>query len=133
MHARLSREERRYLERARICRVGSVDKHGQTHVAPLCHALDPARPIAYVGTSETGVTARNLRKRPRAALECDDYYEDWDRLRGVVAHAVAKAIRGGRELERAQRLLKRKFEQYRDTDIDYVIALRIERLTSWGL
>jgi hypothetical protein len=36
-------------------------------------------------------------------------------------------------LERAGRLLKRKLRQYADYDIDYVIALRVEQVTSWGL
>ena len=77
--------------------------------------------------------SKNLRARRRAAIECDDYYEDWDRLRGLVAHARAKFIRGGAELARARRLLKAKFEQYRDTEIESVIALHVESATSWGL
>lgn len=131
MRSRLSQKEKRFLDRARVCRVGSVDRRGVPHAAPLCHAFDPSRRTAYVLTE--GVTARNLRAGPRAAIECDDYFEDWDRLRGVVAHARAKAVRRGPELERARRLLQKKFEQYRDTEIDSVIALRIERITSWGL
>jgi nitroimidazol reductase NimA-like FMN-containing flavoprotein (pyridoxamine 5'-phosphate oxidase superfamily) len=131
MHSRLSREEKRYLERARVCRVASVDTHGVAHVAPLCHAFDSTTRTAYVATS--GITARNLKRRRRAAIECDDYFEDWSRLRGVVAHARARTVRGGAELERAVRLLKRKFKQYRDYDIDEIIALRIEAATSWGL
>src|ERR671934_145986 len=86
---------------------------------------------AYVATD--GVTARNLRARPRAVIECDDYFEDWSRLRGVVARARAKVITRGAQLERARRLLKRKFRQYRDYEFESVIALRIERITSWGL
>lgn len=131
MRSRLSREEKRYLDRARVCRVGSVDPRGVTHVAPLCHAFDAATRTVYVATS--GVTAANLKRRRRAAIECDDYFEDWSRIRGVVAHARARSVRGGAELERAVRLLKRKFKQYRDYDIDEVIALRVEAVTSWGL
>ena len=131
MHSRLSREEKRYLERARVCRVASVDAHGVTHVAPLCHAFDSATRTAYVATS--GITARNLKRRHRAAIECDDYFEDWGRLRGVVAHALARTVRGGAELDRAVRLLKRKFKQYRDYEFEEIIALRIEAATSWGL
>jgi nitroimidazol reductase NimA-like FMN-containing flavoprotein (pyridoxamine 5'-phosphate oxidase superfamily) len=131
MRSRLSREEKRFLERARVCRVASVDPRGVTHVAPLCHAFDAATRTVYVATS--GVTAANLKRRRRAAIECDDYFEDWDRIRGVVAHARARSVRGGVELERAVRLLKRKFKQYREYDIDEVVALRLETVTSWGL
>jgi nitroimidazol reductase NimA-like FMN-containing flavoprotein (pyridoxamine 5'-phosphate oxidase superfamily) len=131
MHRRLTTKEKRFLQRARVARIGSVDRRGATHVAPLCHAFDPARRTAYVATS--GLTAKNLHTRRQAAIECDDYYEDWDRLRGIVAHARAKFVRGGAELDRARRLLKAKFEQYRDTEIESVIALRVESVASWGL
>jgi nitroimidazol reductase NimA-like FMN-containing flavoprotein (pyridoxamine 5'-phosphate oxidase superfamily) len=132
MRSRMTQKEKRFLARARVCRIGSVDRYGETHTAPLCHAFDPATRTAYVTTDEEGMTARNLRARRRAAIACDDYFEDWDRLRGVAAHARARVARGA-ERERAQKLLKQKFEQYRDQDLDYVIALRVERLTSWGL
>src|SRR2546428_13815766 len=131
MHARLSQREKRYLDRARICRVASADRNGTPHVAPLCHAFDVARRTAYVATS--GRTARNLRHRPTATLECDDYFENWSRLRGVVARARARIVRRGPELDRAVRLLRKKYNQYRDTEFDEAIALHIERVSSWGL
>ena len=131
MRARLSRQEKRYIDRTRVSRVGSADRRGTPHVAPLCHAFDAATRTVYVYTS--GVTARNLRRRPTAALAFDDYFENWGRLRGVVAHARARVVRRGPELDRARRLLQKKFKQYRDYQIDEVIALRIERVSSWGL
>lgn len=131
MHARLSQKEKRYLDRARVCRVGSADRHGRPHVAPLCHAFDTRSRTAYVATS--GRTARNLRGRPTATLECDDYFENWSRLRGVVAEARARIVRRGAELDRAASLLKKKYKQYADYEFDELIALRIERISSWGL
>ena len=131
MHTRLSQKEKRYLDRARVCRVATADGRGTPHVAPLCHAFDAARRTAYIGTE--GRTARNLRKRPFATLECDDYFENWSRLRGLVAQVRARIVRRGPELDRAVRLLKKKYKQYRDYDFDGAIALRIERATSWGL
>ena len=78
-------------------------------------------------------SSRNLRKRPSASLACDDYFESWGRLRGVVAHARARIVRPGPELDRAVRLLKKKYKQYRDYEFDEAIALHIERVSSWGL
>ena len=94
-------------------------------------SIDPERRTVYVATD--GLTASNLRVRHRAAIECDDYFEDWDRLRGLVARARAKVVDRGAELDLARRLLKRKFTQYRNTEIDSVVALHIEAVTSWGL
>jgi len=131
MHTRLSQKEKKYLDQARVGRVSSADGRGRPHVAPLCHAFDASRRTAYVATG--GRTSRNLRSRPTAALGCDDYFEEWGRLRGVVAHARARFVRPGAELERAVRLLKKKYKQYRDYEFDELIALRIERVASWGL
>lgn len=131
MHKRLTAKEKAYLAKARVCRVGSVDRRGVPHVAPLSHAFDRERRTAYVATG--GRTAANLRARPRASIDCDDYYEDWDRLRGLVARARARFISRGPELDRARTLLYKKFEQYRKIEIDSVIALRVEEATSWGL
>lgn len=131
MHVRMSAREKEFLRRARVCRVGSVDRRGTVHTAPLCHAFDARTRTAYVATD--GVTARNLRQRRRAALECDDYFEDWDRIRGVAAHVRARFVRGGAELANARRLLRRKFPQYRDVEIEHVIALEIQAAASWGL
>ncbi|MGZ4208094.1 MAG: pyridoxamine 5'-phosphate oxidase family protein [Actinomycetota bacterium] len=133
MHQRLTREERRFLERARLCRIGSTDRRGRPHVAPLCHAFDAANRTAYVATEDDGVTAANLRARPWASIECDDYFEDWNRIRGVVAQARARWVTRGPELERAARLLRKKFKQYKTEDFDFVVALRVESVTSWGL
>ena len=131
MHTRLSQKEKRYLERARVCRVASADGRGTPHVAPLCHAFDAARRTAYIATD--GRTALNLKKRPTASLACDDYFENWGRLQGLVAHVRARIVRRGPELDRAVRLLKKKYKQYRDYEFDEVIALRIESVSSWGL
>src|SRR5258708_4739617 len=130
MHKRLSAKEKAFIATSRVCRVGSVDRRGVPHVAPLCHAFDRERRIAYVATS--GRTAENLQARPRASFECDAYYEDWDRLHGLVGHAKARFIDKGPELVRARQLLKRKFAQYRTFEIESVIALRIDPVASRG-
>jgi hypothetical protein len=64
---------------------------------------------------------------------CDDYVEDWDRLRGVEVHVRAKEVRRGPSLERGRRLLEKKFKQMREYEVEYLIELRVERATSWGL
>ena len=127
----LTSKEKRYVERARVCRIGSVEPDGASHIAPLCHAMVDS--TVYVATDRDGRTARNLRGKPRAEVLCDDYYENWDRLRGVLACAKARKVEAGRELKRAQQALTKKFKQYEGEDLDYVIALRLETASSWGL
>jgi len=133
MRTRLTQKEHAYLIGSRVCRVASVGRDGWVHAAPLSHAYDPGRRTLYVATDPGGRTARNLRARPRAAVVCDDPFEDWRRIRGLVARARTHTVRPGRELERARNLLKEKFRQYRTYELDYVIALRVVSVTSWGL
>jgi nitroimidazol reductase NimA-like FMN-containing flavoprotein (pyridoxamine 5'-phosphate oxidase superfamily) len=124
-------KERRFIDRARVCRIGSVGADGRPHVAPLCHALVDA--TVFVATDRDGVTARNLRRKPRAEVLCDEYFENWNRLRGVLAHGKAHRVEAGSELKRAQQALTKKFKQYAGEELDYVIALRLEAASSWGL
>ncbi len=127
----LTAKQKSYLGRARVCRIGSVEADGRPHIAPLCHALVDS--TLYVATDRNGHTARNLRRNPRAEILCDDYYENWGRLRGVRADGKAHSVDRGRELKRAQDALTKKFKQYAGEEFDYVIALRLEAATSWGL
>jgi nitroimidazol reductase NimA-like FMN-containing flavoprotein (pyridoxamine 5'-phosphate oxidase superfamily) len=129
---KLSKMEKAFINKARVARVASIDPRGSVHAAPFCHAFDEARRAIYVFTDAGGTTARNLRSRPTASIVCDDYFEDWERIRGVVVHARARTVIGP-ELKQASRLLKRKYRQYRAYDIDYVIALDVTAVTSWGL
>lgn len=133
MRSRLSPRERRYLAEARVCRVASAGRDGRAHAAPFCHAYDERKRTIYFATDPDGRTARNLRARPRATVVCDDYLEDWERIRGLVAHARARTVRRKAEVERARSLLNAKYRQYRSFEIDHVIALKVERATSWGL
>ena len=133
MRARLTAEEHAYLAKARECRVASLGKDGWVHVAPLSHAYDRRERTLYVATDRGGRTARNLRWRPRATVACDDPSEDWNRIRGLVVRTRTHTVRSGRDLDRAVRLLKGKFRQYRTYELDYVIALKVVQVTSWGL
>jgi nitroimidazol reductase NimA-like FMN-containing flavoprotein (pyridoxamine 5'-phosphate oxidase superfamily) len=133
MRDRLTAAEQAYLAEARVCRVASVGPDGRPHASPFCHAYDRRRRTVYITTEPTGRTARNLRANPAAALTCDDYRERWERLRGIVVQARAREVTDPAELARARRLLRRKYRQYREYELDYIVALDVERATSWGL
>ena len=132
MRSRLSKREKAFLAKARVARVASIGARGRPHVAPLSHAFDPQRRTLYVFTDSSGRTARNVRSRPAAAIACDDYFEDWNRIRGVVVQAKARTA-GETERAHAAKLLKRKFRGYRSYEIDFVLAFDVTAVTSWGL
>jgi nitroimidazol reductase NimA-like FMN-containing flavoprotein (pyridoxamine 5'-phosphate oxidase superfamily) len=134
MKTNLNAKERSYVARARICHVGSTARDGSPHTAPVSPAYDSATRTLYVATERAGRTAINLRVRSRASIAFDDYSEDWGHLHGVMLRARASKLERGARFEHAVRLLRKKFRQYKDIEIDYVIALQIDGVVaSWGL
>jgi len=134
MKKNLNAKERAYVERARVCHVGSIGADGHPHTAPVSPAYDAKARTFYVGTDRGGRTATNLRARPRASVAFDDYAESWRGLHGVILRARAYKLERGKEFEHAIGVLQKKFRQYRTTEIDYVLALRVEGVVaSWGL
>jgi len=134
MRTNLNAKERAYVERGRICHVGSVGHDGRPHAAPVSSAYDAKARTLYFATERGGRTATNLRAKPRASVAFDDYSENWNGLHGVLLRARARKLERGPEFERSVGLLQKKFRQYKSIEIDYVVALKVESIVaSWGL
>ena len=131
MHARLAQKEKRYLDRARVTRVSSVDGRANRTSLPSAMPSMPrgARPISppRVSPHEICVDARPRRWTATTTSKIGVGCVDWWLARERASWAP------GPELDRAVRLLKKKYKQYRDYDFDETIALRTERVNSWGL
>ena len=127
--------ERAFVEPAPVAHLSTLDLEGAPHVVPICPVLDLDR---VVFTSQAGTAkVRNLHGDPRVALCWDEYLDDWDALRQVVAFGRAVRIEPGFEFERDKALLTEKFPQFLTQstigDGDVIYEVRIERVTSWGL
>ena len=78
---------------------------------------------------------RNIAENPHVALTADHYDDDdWSQLRWVMVRGRAEILESGAEHDEAQALLRAKYRQYRAMDLAPlpVIAIRIERATSWS-
>ena len=78
---------------------------------------------------------RNIAENPAVALVADRYGdEDWSRLGWVMARGNAEILDTGSEHAAAQRLLRNRYPQMEamELEIHPVIAIRIDRVTSWG-
>jgi PPOX class probable F420-dependent enzyme len=77
---------------------------------------------------------RNIIDNPVAAFVADRWDEDWTRLGWVMLRGPAEILADGAEHDRAQALLRSRYPQYQGMALDDlpVIAMRIERVTSWG-
>ncbi|HEY7576074.1 MAG TPA: TIGR03668 family PPOX class F420-dependent oxidoreductase [Acetobacteraceae bacterium] len=136
----IAEEQAAFLAARRVGRMATADAQGNPHVIPVCFALQKATLYVTIDQKPKQMAGRplkrlrNLAVNPSAAFVADRYDEDWDRLGWVMLRGRAEILADGPEHDRAQSLLRERYPQYRAMQLAElpVIALRIERATSWG-
>jgi PPOX class probable F420-dependent enzyme len=135
----LNDSQRGFLDRSRVGHLATADRSGAPHVIPVCYAV--SEDTLYITIDEKPKRhdvplkrLRNILENPQAAFVADHYDEDWRRLGWVMLRGKAEILETGAEHDRAQELLRARYPQYRAMNLAElpVIALRIERATSWG-
>ncbi|HSU05656.1 MAG TPA: TIGR03668 family PPOX class F420-dependent oxidoreductase [Acetobacteraceae bacterium] len=131
--------ERLFLEANRVGHLATADRHGAPHVVPVCYAVEGGTLYITVDEKPKRHDAplkrlRNLAQNPNAAIVVDRYDEDWRRLGWVMLRGRVEILRDGAEHRRAQELLRARYTQLSGMELAPlpVIALRIERVTTWG-
>ena len=131
--------QRSFLDAGRVAHLATADARGTPHVVPVCYAIDGA--TLYITIDEKPKRQdvplkrlRNILANPAVAVTVDRWDEDWTRLAWVLLRGHAEILHDGTEHDRAQTLLRARYPQYRAMDLAPlpVIALRIERASSWG-
>jgi PPOX class probable F420-dependent enzyme len=136
----LSERERQFVAERRVAYLATADRGAVPHVVPVCFAV--AGETLYITIDEkpkrTSGRAlkriRNIAENPVVAVVVDRYDEDWTRLGWVMLHGRAEILAEGTEHDAAQALLRSRYPQLEAMQIARhpVIAVRIERSTSWG-
>ena len=136
----LSDDERRFLADRRIAHLATADRGAVPHVVPVCFAM--AQGTLYITIDEKpkrrpGTALKRLRniiENPAVAVVVDRYDEDWAQLGWVMLRGHAELLTDGSEHDNAQALLRSRYPQLNAMHIEQlpVIAIRIERTTSWG-
>ena len=136
----LSDSERRFLAHRRVAHLATADAQAVPHVVPVCFALTDS--TLYITIDEKPKRAagnalkrvRNISENPAVALVVDRYDEDWGRLGWVMLHGHAELLSEGSEHDDAQDLLRARYPQLAAMHLarQPVIAVRIQRATSWG-
>ena len=136
----LSEIELRFLEHQRVAHLATADRQGVPHVVPVCFAIlnralyitIDEKPKRVVGKALKRI--RNIAENPVAAVVVDRYDEDWTRLGWVMLRGRAEVLSEGAEHRDAQALLRSRYGQLNAMRIEDlpVIAVRIERVTTWG-
>jgi PPOX class probable F420-dependent enzyme len=136
----LNARERQFLNARRIGHLATADSAGIPHVMPVCFAISDE--TLYIAIDEKpkrdlGLPLkrlRNIAENASVAIVVDRYDEDWSRLGWVMMRGRAEILTGGLEHDSAQALLRSRYPQYKAMQIAHlpVIAVRVERTTSWG-
>ena len=135
-----SETERQFVLSQRVGRLATADRNGAPHVLPVGFALEGNALYITIDDKPKRTTGRKLKRlqniieNPHIAVVIDRYDEDWSRLGWVMLRGRAEILDDGEEHDTAQTLLRARYPQLLGMQIaGYpVIALRIERTTSWG-
>ena len=136
----LSDGERRFLAHQRVAHLATADRRAVPHVVPVCFAISEhtlyvtidEKPKRRPGTALKRLL--NIAENPAVAVIVDRYDEDWARLGWVMLRGHAEVLNEGTEHRDAQVRLRSRYPQLGAMQIAKypVIAVRIERATSWG-
>jgi PPOX class probable F420-dependent enzyme len=142
MPVSLKADQTRFLGTQRVGRLATADSAGAPHVVPVCYALGEGVIYIVLDEKPKRVEAaalkrvRNILENPQAAMVVD-YYDDqdWSRLGWVMLRGRAELVEPGAEQAAAVALLRDRYPPYKSMALDTspVIALRVEKVTSWGM
>ncbi len=132
---------RRFLEAQRVAHLATADAQGKPHVVPVCFAV--SRNSIYITMDDKPKRTdsaflkrlRNIAENHAVALVADRYDDvDWSRLGWVMVRGNAEILGIGSEHAAAQQLLRNRYSQMEAMALEKhpVIAIRIDRVTSWG-
>ena len=135
----LSEQQARFLARRRVGHFATADARGAPHVVPVCFVVNERALYITIDQKPKGdprglKRLRNIIENPATAFIADRYDEDWTRLGWIMLRGPAEVLADGAEHDRAQALLRQRYRQYQGMELDGlpVIAIRIQRVTSWG-
>ena len=141
--AQLSSDQIRLLAQAPVGHLATAAASGAPHVIPLCFtpSLESSGgQVIYSALDQkpkrTALTrlrrVRNILENPQVALVVDHYEADWNRLWYLLITGRAELLLEGDERDDAIGLLRQKYPQYREMDIDGnpVIKITLQRVVS---
>src|ERR1700736_1511481 len=135
----LSEHQARFLAGRRVGHLATADARAAPHLVPVCFVVSDGALYITIDQKPKGEIRalkrlRNIIENPVAAFVADRWDEDWTRLGWVMLRGPAEILADGTEHDQAHALLRSRYSQYQGMALDDlpVIAIRIERVTSWG-
>jgi PPOX class probable F420-dependent enzyme len=135
----LSEHQARFLASRRVGHLATADARGAPHLVPVCFVVSEGALYITIDQKPKGdpralKRLKNISENPVAAFVADRWDEDWTQLGWVMLRGPAEILMEGAEHDQAQVLLRSRYPQYKGMALAGlpVIAVRIERVTSWG-
>ncbi|WP_173076795.1 TIGR03668 family PPOX class F420-dependent oxidoreductase [Phytohabitans rumicis] len=130
-------EARRRFAAARVATLATVDGTGAAHQVPVTFVVDGDMVWSAVDAKpKRGTELRrhtNIRAESRVTLLVQHWDEDWSRLWWVRADGLAVVSDARSVVDRAVRLLREKYAQYRDVDVHGpIIEVAVQRWRAWS-
>ena len=136
----ISTEVAEFIAGHRVARLATADGMGAPHVVPICYAFDgkciysalDLKPKRVQGRALKRV--RNIIENPQVSLVIDDYSEDWNELAYVIVQGRAELVEDADEQQKAEALLRAKYEQYNKLLVKGSTIIRVtpSSVVSWG-
>jgi PPOX class probable F420-dependent enzyme len=135
----LSDRMRQFLADRRIAHLATADRCAIPHAVPVCFVRGDTLYVTIDEKPKRKPSSmlkrlKNIAENPAVAVVVDRYDQDWSRLGWVMLHGRAEILIRGTEHDDAQLLLRSRYPQLEAMQIAEhpVIAVRIQRATSWG-
>lgn len=137
----LTGKEKAFVRSSRVGYLATADRKGCPLNVPFCYVSDGRALYSPIDekpkkTSPRGLKRiRNVLENPQVSVVVNRYEEDWGRLGHVIINGRARILARGKEHQKAVRLLRRKYPQYRSMAIHHrpVIQITPTRCISWGV
>lgn len=128
------------LREAPLGHLSTSSASGRPHVIPFCFACDGVSIYSVLDAKPKAAElhklrrVRNILENPRVAVVLDHYEADWSKLWYLLIHGRAELLESGAEATEAVRILREKYPQYRNMDIDGnpVVKITPQRATGWS-
>ncbi len=137
----ISEAEHHLIIAWRVARLATVDAQGSPSAVPICYAFDGQHLYSVLDRKPKSVQpeklkrVRNIRSNSQVSVVLDSYDEDWGTLWYILIKGEANLLYSGMVGHgEALALLRMKYHQYRQMDIDGSPVIRItpQRVTCWG-
>jgi PPOX class probable F420-dependent enzyme len=130
---------RRLVREARSARISTIDPDGRPNLVPVVFVLDGDTLLSSVDDKPKDSPElrrlANVRSRPEGIAVLVDHYDDrdWPALWWVRVRGRGRVVEVGPERDRAQELLRKKYEQYADMPPQgSVLALDVTEWRGWS-